>query len=177
MISSLGGGMSAFHCFFCDISSSSTCDISQRGVGCGGDTCQEALLDEESTENLYLFIWTCILHESAHTHSYTEMHSLSSVTPTFNDMPTSFLCNLPEGTFFSRGVGHNDPQRSLPIPTILWFCEIFSLSPINTHVVGPWFSLIALIHPSRDVEADPLPFGFCTRDIFSPLPVAPWSWG
>jgi len=30
--------------------------------------------------------------------------------------------------FFGRGVGLDDPQRSLPTPTILWFCDSETLS-------------------------------------------------
>ena len=28
--------------------------------------------------------------------------------------------------FFGRGIGLDDPQRCLPTPTILWFCECYS---------------------------------------------------
>jgi len=33
------------------------------------------------------------------------------------------LCTWYRWTIFSRGVGLDDPQRSLRIPTILWFCD------------------------------------------------------
>jgi len=42
---------------------------------------------------------------------------------------------------FGRGVGLDDPQRSLPTPTILWFCDLLSLfvlffkiSHLETHM-------------------------------------------
>jgi len=41
--------------------------------------------------------------------------------------------------WFGRGVGLNDPQRSLPSPTILWFCNVTfrdKLSQVRRHQVG-----------------------------------------
>ena len=44
---------------------------------------------------------------------------------------------------FSRGVGLDDPQRSLPTPTILWFCA--SLSDDTVTTFGVYF-LDSFIH-------------------------------
>ena len=69
---------------------------------------------------------------------------------------------------FSRWVGQDDPQRSLPTPTILWFCVIlvyFNTSghrqqvsgcfPIQTNqmLVAVWQSLPSTWHPSRLLSA------------------------
>lgn len=160
--------MFAFRCFFCDISSSSTCDRSQRGIGRGRGTCQEALLDEESMENLYLFIWTCILHESAHKHSFTR-YLLS--------LPHSVTCQQVSYATYCRELS-SAGGLDMVIPTGPFnSCDSVKYSVSHQHACHqPLIFLIAVIHPSRDVEADPLPVGFCTRDILSPLPEAPWSW-
>ena len=34
------------------------------------------------------------------------------------------LCSLLWVTLLGQGVGLDDPQRSLPTPNMLWFCEI-----------------------------------------------------
>ena len=52
---------------------------------------------------------------------------------------------------FGRGVGLDDPQRSLPNPTILWFCD--SVSPfIVLQNQFRWFDLLSvlcLMHTKR----------------------------
>jgi len=35
------------------------------------------------------------------------------------------LCSLLLVTLLRQGVGRNDPQRSLPTPTMLWFCDLW----------------------------------------------------
>jgi len=50
------------------------------------------------------------------------------------------LCSLLWVTLLWQGVGLGDPQRSLPTPTILWFCD--SVGDGGTKVgVGSWGAL------------------------------------
>ena len=51
---------------------------------------------------------------------------------------------------FGRRVGLDDPQRSLPTPTILWFCE--------AQAGYPWHSSVAHLSPpiSGDIPKHPL---------------------
>jgi len=39
---------------------------------------------------------------------------------------------------FGRGVGLDDPQRSLPTSTILWFCEAHKNNPAYFTVISPF---------------------------------------
>jgi len=45
------------------------------------------------------------------------------------------LCSLLWVTLLGQGVGLGDPQRSLPTPTILWFCDSVGAAG------APWGSL------------------------------------
>ena len=43
------------------------------------------------------------------------------------------LCSLLWVTLLGQRVGLGDPQRSLPTPTILWFCELDGVRSISIH--------------------------------------------
>jgi len=45
------------------------------------------------------------------------------------------LCSLLWVTLLGQGVGLGDPQRSLPTPTILWFCAAFAAKKSPGHPV------------------------------------------
>jgi len=46
-------------------------------------------------------------------------------------LQNAFPCNPLWGTHFRRRVGLNDPQKSLPNPTILWFCDMIMFAGIE----------------------------------------------
>ena len=48
--------------------------------------------------------------------------------------PCAACCRWP---CFGRGVGLDDPQRSLPTPTILWFCVILCTGSLNMTTLSP----------------------------------------
>ena len=43
--------------------------------------------------------------------------------------------------FFVRGVGLDDPQRSLPILAILWFCDLCSTTQVRSSAKRRWEAL------------------------------------
>jgi len=48
-----------------------------------------------------------------------------------NETPDAACCRW---LCFSRGVGLDDPQRSLPTPTILWFCDSVQMQQNHKHL-------------------------------------------
>jgi len=47
------------------------------------------------------------------------------------------LCSLLWVTLLRQGVGLGDPQRALPTPNILWFCDSFWECPLKAIAKGP----------------------------------------
>jgi len=62
------------------------------------------------------------------------------------------LCSLLWVTLLGQGVGLGDPQRSLPTPTMLWFCDSVTPSLADLPPV-PGFRVprLGLAGPGRDV--------------------------
>ena len=75
---------------------------------------------------LHAYLYFCLLLKAYHPH-WTFKHMLTGLEATLVGARPAWTrscaacCRWP---CFSRGVGLDDPQRSLPTPTILWFCAL-----------------------------------------------------
>ena len=91
--------------------------------------------------------------------------------------PSGHVAN--EGGCFGRGVGLDDPQRSLPTPNILWFCEAVNTSwPLQQRSAGLETARLCCAAgcwnpagPCRHPAAGSSPLGHCCV-----LPSPGWSW-